>query len=127
MLTHKTKLVARIDLLKFLLNKATLIGKLAKWVMMLSEFDIEYVDKKYIKGQVIANQLAYAPMINNSLIVSEFLDESIFIVTESRLWQQYFDGLFTHGVEVGILFITPQGDSIPKSYRLSFSCTNNIV
>lgn len=46
MLTHKTKLVARIDPLKYLLNKATLTRRLAKWVMILSEFDIEYVDRK---------------------------------------------------------------------------------
>lgn len=50
MITHKTKLVARINPLKYLLNKATLTGRLAKWVMLLSEFDIKYVDRKAIKG-----------------------------------------------------------------------------
>jgi ribonuclease HI len=27
----------------------------------------------------------------------------------------------------GILFITPEGHTIPKSYQLMFSCTNNIA
>lgn len=36
MLTHKTKLVARIDPLKYLVNKSTFTGRLAKWVLMLS-------------------------------------------------------------------------------------------
>ena len=40
MLAHTTRLVAKIDPLKYLLSKAALTGRLAKWVMILSEFDI---------------------------------------------------------------------------------------
>ena len=36
MLAHTKWHVAKIDPLKYLLSKASLIGKLAKWVMMLS-------------------------------------------------------------------------------------------
>lgn len=50
MLAHSIKLVAKIDQLKDLLNKATLTRRLAKWVMVLTEFDIEYVERKSIKG-----------------------------------------------------------------------------
>ncbi|GLJ18026.1 hypothetical protein SUGI_0318100 [Cryptomeria japonica] len=128
MLTHKTKLVARIDPLKYLLNKATLTGRLAKWVMILSEFNIEYVDRKAIKGQALADQLADAPMIDDVPLSSKFLDESILTMSHAKPWQLYFDGSYTqHGAAANILFITPQGDSIPKSYYLSFPCTNNIA
>lgn len=58
MLSHKVHLVAQFDPLKYLMNRATLTGRLAKWVMILSEFDIEYVSRKAIKGQIIADQLA---------------------------------------------------------------------
>lgn len=44
LLAHSIKLVAKIDPLKYLLNKATLTGRLDKWVMVLIEFYIEYVD-----------------------------------------------------------------------------------
>lgn len=44
MLAHSIKLIAKIDPLKYLLSKATLTGRLAKWVMVLTEFDIEYVE-----------------------------------------------------------------------------------
>ena len=54
MLAHTTRLVAKINPLKYLLSKATLTGCLAKWVMVLSEFDIQYVERKDTKGQVIA-------------------------------------------------------------------------
>lgn len=40
----------------------------------------------------------------------------------------YFNGSHTqHGSGAGVLFITPQGDCILRSYRLSFPCTNNIA
>ena len=55
MLVHTTRLVAKIDPLKYLLSKAALTGRLAKWVMILSEFDIQYVERKAIKGQTIAD------------------------------------------------------------------------
>lgn len=35
-LAHSIKLVAKIDPLKYFLNKATLTGRLAKWVMILT-------------------------------------------------------------------------------------------
>lgn len=53
MLNKEIKLIAKIDPLKYLLSKASLTGHTAKWVMLLSEFDIEYVDRKAIKIQVI--------------------------------------------------------------------------
>ncbi|GLJ56018.1 hypothetical protein SUGI_1202730 [Cryptomeria japonica] len=81
LLTHKVQLIAKIDPLKYLLNKATLTGHLAKWVMILSEFDIEYVDRKAIKGQVIADQLANAPLIGDHPLISNFLDEEVFMIT----------------------------------------------
>ena len=61
MLNHTTYLIAKIDPLKYLLSKVSLIGRAAKWVLILSEFDIVYKDRKAIKGQVIADQLVEAP------------------------------------------------------------------
>lgn len=50
MLVHFIKLIAKIDPLTYLLSKAALIGRLVNWVMILIEFDIEYVELKAIKG-----------------------------------------------------------------------------
>ena len=55
MLAHTTRLIAKIDPLKYLLSKAALTNHLAKWVMILSEFDIEYVENNAIKGQAIVD------------------------------------------------------------------------
>lgn len=71
-----------------------MIGKLAKWVMLLSEFDIEYVDKKAIKGQVITDQLADAPLMDDQPIHIEFLDAHI-LALSTQAWKLYFDGSYT--------------------------------
>ena len=46
MLAHTIHLIAKIDPLKYLLGKASIIGRLAKWMIILSEFDIEYIEHK---------------------------------------------------------------------------------
>lgn len=128
MLSHKVQLIARFDPLKYLLSIATLTRRLAKWVMILSEFDIEYIDRKAIKGQIIADQLAEAPLQDNHPLLIDFLDKSVFTLTASIMCKLYFDGSYTsHRSGPGILFITPQGDAIPKSFRINFQCTNNIA
>lgn len=83
MLNNKTKLIAKIDPLKYLLSKATLMGHLAKWVMLLSEFDIEYVDRKAIKGQTIANKLVDTPLQGDHPLIEKFPDDSIMSITQS--------------------------------------------
>lgn len=70
MLNNKTKLIAKIGPLKYLLSKVALTGRTAKWVMHLSEFDIEYVDRKAIKDQVFADQLAKAPLLGDHPILT---------------------------------------------------------
>lgn len=126
LLTQKVKLMAKIDPLNYLLNKIALTRRLAKWVMVLSEFDIEYVDRKVIKGQATTDQLAEAPIeILNPILV--YFPNTHILQTEPITWKFYFHGSYTHhGSGVGILFIMPLGVTIPKSYKLLFPCTNNM-
>lgn len=63
-----------------------------------------------------------------SPLITEFLDDSIMYVTQSTQWQLYFNGFYAqHGSGEGILLITPQGECIPKSYKIAFACTNKIA
>ena len=83
MLNHTTYLIAKIDSLKYLLSKATLTGRPAKWVLIISEFDIVYKDRKAIKGQVIADQLVEAPLQGDHPIVADFPDDAIMTIAPS--------------------------------------------
>lgn len=128
MLNNKNKLIAKIDPLKYLLSKVALTSRIEKWVMLLSEFFIEYVDQKEIKGQAIADQLVDAPLQGDHPLIIEFLDDAIMTITTSTKWNLYFYGSCTqHNLMTQILLITPQGDWIPKSYKIAFECINNII
>lgn len=116
MLTHTIKLVAKIDPLKYLLSKEALTCRLAKWVMILSEFDIQYTEWRAIKGEAIADQLAEAPLPRKQTMEIDFPDRDVLAISTTQ-WTLYFDGSYTqHGSGVGILFITPEGHTIPRSY-----------
>ncbi|XP_048129415.1 uncharacterized protein LOC125313654 [Rhodamnia argentea] len=57
-LHYHIQLVTENDPIKYLLEKPTLVGKLAKWQVMLSEFDIRSSPQKSVKGRAIADLLA---------------------------------------------------------------------
>lgn len=81
MLSHTTRLIMKFDPLNYLLSKYTLTERLEKWVMILSEFNIEYMELKAIKGQEIIDQLVEAPLQSHQPLNFEFLDESILLLT----------------------------------------------
>ena len=95
MLNHTTYLIAKIDPLKYLLSRAALTGRAAKWVLILSEFDIVYKDYKAIKGQVIADQLVEASFQGDHPIRADFPYDTIMTIAPSTLWKLFFDGSFT--------------------------------
>uniref|UniRef100_A0A2N9EY58 Uncharacterized protein n=1 Tax=Fagus sylvatica TaxID=28930 RepID=A0A2N9EY58_FAGSY len=97
-------LLARLDPLKYLLEKPIQDGKTAKWIILLTEFDITYVTQKSIKGGAIAEHLA------------------------QFMWKMYFDGASNrHGSGIGILLVSPTDSHIPISIKLQFSTTNNMA
>ena len=59
MLAYKVLLIARMDPLKYLMEKPMRDGKTAKWVLLLLEFDVKYVTHKSVKGRAIAGHLAH--------------------------------------------------------------------
>ena len=50
-LAFKVLLIARMDPLKYLMEKPVQDGKTAKWVLLLSEFDIKYVTLEICEGE----------------------------------------------------------------------------
>ncbi|XP_015054833.1 uncharacterized protein LOC107001206 [Solanum pennellii] len=55
-------LISRVDPLKYIFQKVMPTGKLAKWQMLLSGFDIVYVTQKAIKAQSLVDHLAENPV-----------------------------------------------------------------
>ncbi|RVW58846.1 Transposon Ty3-G Gag-Pol polyprotein [Vitis vinifera] len=109
-----------------------LVGRLMRWLVLLTEFDIHYVTQKSIRGSIVADHLASLPVSDARAIDDDFPDEDVAAVTSLSGWRMYFDGAANHsGYGIGVLLISPHGDHIPRSVRLAFSdrhpATNNIV
>ena len=58
MLSYTTWLVSKMDPFKYIFEKPTLTGRIARWQVLLSEFDIVYVTQKEVKESTLADYLA---------------------------------------------------------------------
>ncbi|KAG9458280.1 hypothetical protein H6P81_002788 [Aristolochia fimbriata] len=92
LLAHSTNLISRADPLKYIMSQPILSGRLAKWTLLLSEFEINYVPQRAIKGQALANFLVDHPVPAEWELTEEFPDEEIFLVEVLPPWEMYFDG-----------------------------------
>jgi hypothetical protein len=133
-------LISKMDHIKYIFEKPALSGRIARWQMLLSEYDIQYVAQKAIKGSVLAEHLAHQPLVDYQPVRFDFPDEDIMAVNEKpptdeneglepgSRWKLVFDGASNalgHGV--GAVIISPKDTHIPLTARLLFDCTNNIV
>ncbi|RDX89626.1 Retrovirus-related Pol polyprotein from transposon 17.6, partial [Mucuna pruriens] len=129
MLTHTTRLIAKMEPLKYIFEKPALTGQIARLQMALSEYDI-----KAIKGSALAEQLAYHPLDEYHPLSHEFSDEHIMPAEEDEQeadldeWKLWFNGASNLlGNRIGVVLASPKGQYFPFSTRLGFDCTNNMT
>ena len=132
MTEYSVHLISRLDPLRYLFDKPTLVSHLMRWLILLTEFDIHYVTQKSIRWSIVADHLASLPISDGRAIDDDFLDEDVAAVTSLSGWCMYSNGAANYsGYGIGVLLISPHGDHIPRSVRLAFSnqhpSTNNIV
>ena len=116
--------------LKALLRSADYTGQVAKWGTILEAFDIKYMPRTSIKGQVLANLVVeFVETSCESEIQVQHIDgKSVGSIApqESSRWKVYVDGEANQrGSEVGLVMISPEKLTIEKSLKLGFSATNN--
>ena len=121
---YQILLVTECDSIKYLLNQPALIGKLAKWQILISEFNAQFLSQKSVKGRVIADVLAENPGKNEDL---GSLEDRVMPIDEN-VWTMYFDvaiNLSESGI--GAVLISPSGQHYPVAAKLIFPCTNNVA
>ncbi|XP_058189161.1 uncharacterized protein LOC131306756 [Rhododendron vialii] len=124
LLAHLVVPVSHLDPVKYLFEKTTLIGKLARW-LLLAEFDLKYMTRKLVKGRAIAEFLTDHLVTEAEAEDFMFLDEDILCLLNDT-WQLYFDGALNQcGYGIGLLQVSPNNSHIPLSYKLRFEVTNN--
>ncbi|XP_020410545.1 uncharacterized protein LOC18790510 [Prunus persica] len=108
-----------------------LSGRLACWLLQLSEFDITCTIPRAIKGQVVIHMLALFPEVQESTLSKEVLGElpeMVVIDTEEETWILYFDGSSTsNGRGADVVLINPKGHAMALLFKLNFPCTNNVA
>ncbi|XP_072061946.1 uncharacterized protein [Arachis hypogaea] len=98
--------------LRQVLQKPELAGRLVKWSVELSEFDVKYEGRASIKSQFLAD------------FIAEF---SVPCTTEDSIeWSLYVDGSSNpQGCGAGIIVNDSHGNVIEHSLNFSFKASNN--
>ena len=104
--------------MKQVLHKLEVFGRLMKWAIELSEFDIIYKPKTAIKGQVLAD------------FVMEFAPIELAKTTHAEgdlpNWKLFVDGASNaQGSGADLIITTPEGIDIEYALRFGFHASNN--
>ncbi|XP_068304279.1 uncharacterized protein [Pyrus communis] len=123
MLLSVTQVIAQTDVIRYMLTRPIVKGRIGKWTLALSKFSLQYVPQKAVKGQAFADFLAQHP----SPYGFKGGDVDIGLVTtRDNHWTMHFDGSSTStSAGVGIAIQSPDHCRWHFSLKLDFSCTNN--
>ena len=116
--------------LKAILRSADYTGRIAKWGTILGAFDIKYMPRTSVKGQVLADLIVEftETSVENELNEHCMDEKSVgqIVVQEPLQWKVYVDGAANHkGTGVGLVLVSPEKLVVEKSLRLGFSVANN--
>ena len=116
--------------LKSIIRSADFIGRIAKWGTILGAFDINYMPRTFVKGQVLTDLVAkFAEFLEEIDMKQHGMDEkSVGLIStqDPSSWRVYMDGVVNQrGSGVGLVLVSPEKITIEKSLRLGFSATNN--
>ncbi|CAL2229234.1 unnamed protein product [Prunus armeniaca] len=138
MLPFTIYIIAKTDLIKYMLTRPMLRSRIGKWTMALTEFAFRYVPQKAVKGQAVVDFLADHPGeeienmdsldIKNADLLTRAhtcLNNPIYSVHLTP-WKLYFNGSKTNVASgAGIVLEDPLGIVHCYSFQLDFQCTNN--
>ena len=104
--------------MKQVLHKPETSGRLMKWAIELSEFDIRYKPKTTMKGQILAD------------FVMEFTSaepaKNAQTETDHSIWKLFVDrAVNAQGNGAGLILTSPEGIDIEYALRFGFHTSNN--
>ena len=129
--THTVVILTQLPI-KAILRSADYIGRIAKWGTVLGAFDIKYMPRTPVKGQLLADLMAefIEPSLEETSTTQNMDGKSVGTISlqEPLFRKVYVDGAANQrGFGVGLVLISPEKLTIEKSLRLGFSAMNNEI
>jgi hypothetical protein len=102
--------------LAWVLQSKEATGRIAQWAVEIGQYDVEFVPRRAIKSQALAD------------FIAEWTDSDVRGIDDlPDHWVIYFDGSYTlKGVGAGVVLIPPEGDMLKYAIQIEFPATNNI-
>jgi len=114
LLSAECTVICKDDVVRYMLSMSIMSGRIGKWVLALSEFDLRYESAKAVKG----------------LIMTDFVTQHCGTVETLEIvpWTLFFDGsTCDRGAGIGIVLISPRGRKYEFSLPIVATSTNNQV
>jgi hypothetical protein len=113
-LTHTVWVVSDRPLAWVLQSKEA-TGWIAQWAIEIGQYDIEFIPRRAIKSQTLAD------------FITEWTDSSLRGIDDlPDHWVMYSNGSYTlKGARAGVVLILPEGDMLKYMIQIEFPATNN--
>ena len=113
------------------MRRLILSGRLAQWLLQLSEFEIIAITSTTVRGQAIVDLLANF-LGEDSWDITDDVPRELTAValmeTAGAAWTLHFDGSSTTSEgRAGIVLSKSIGETVGRSFKLDFPCTNNVT
>lgn len=111
--------------IKQVLHRAESSGRLAKYTVELGAYNITYVPRNAVKGQVLADFINEVP-IGTTYLDPKRRGKEICNISQTGEWILYTDGASSKkGFGAGLVLISPEKEEYTYALRLNFEATNN--
>ncbi|GJX15958.1 reverse transcriptase domain-containing protein [Tanacetum coccineum] len=111
--------------IKNILNNNEASEKLAKYVVELGAYNITFIPRNAVKGQVLADFLSEAPEWEKEDLYFR-IPEAPLEEDDTKSWTLFTDGASSlKGSGAGLVLIGPSGIEYTYDLRLTFTSTNN--
>ncbi|KAL5548759.1 hypothetical protein UlMin_003990 [Ulmus minor] len=127
MLAHQIHLISKSNPLRYLMKNPIPSSRMTRWILALSEFDIQVISPTAKKSQALAELLAAFPTTGMNIRPSELPGELQEVTSiEEPEWELMFDGAASaKGGGIGIVLTGPESQVLTKTCKLLYSCSNN--
>ena len=104
--------------MKQILHKLETSGRLIKWAIELSEFNIRYKPRTTVKGHILANFIMECTPAEST--------EATQLAHDLPIWRLFVDGVANaQGSDVGLILTSPYGIDTKYTLRFGFQASNN--